>query len=75
MSLNKSAIVYNSLEYYRRQKSQAEQIRLEEERRILSDMSRIEQDLRDKEIKIEELNRELRKANLQNLPQFRRDST
>lgn len=52
-------------EHHRRQKAQADRIRMEEERLIHVDMSRFEQDVRDKEVKIDELNRELRKVNLQ----------
>ena len=39
---------------------------LEEERRVSADLSSLERDVRDKENRVEELNRELRKANLQN---------
>ena len=49
-----------------RLRAHSEHVQAEAERKLVSELNRIEQERREKELKIEELNRELRKANLQN---------
>lgn len=53
-------------DHQRRKRSQIEKEIVIEERRVLADLSLLEKDVREKENRVEELNRELRKANLQN---------
>lgn len=55
-----------SIDDCHRLRAHSEHVQAEAERKLVSELNRIEQERREKELKVEELNRELRKANLQN---------